>query len=234
MKTAIVIPTYNEAENIKDLIAEIFNLNLPDLAVIVVDDNSPDGTGRIVEALKRKYPALKLVSQTKKMGLGRAYQHGFSFAFSQGAEAVMEMDADFSHDPQMIPEFLTRLSQGYQAVIGSRRIPGGRIIGWNIFRHLFSWGATATAHLCLQLKTKDITTGYRAFSKKILDQINYQTLKSDGYAFQVEMVYRLEINQIPIKEIPICFKDREKGQSKLAFKEAKEFFKTLWRLKFKS
>ncbi len=230
--TYIIIPTYNEKENIERLIKAIFDLQIPDLKILIVDDNSPDGTGKIVENLKINYP-VEVLHRAKKQGLGSAYCAGFNFALQKKADFIFQMDADFSHDPNDILKILEKAKQSADLVIGSRKIKHGKIIGWNLWRHFCSNGAMFFSRLILNLKTKDVTSGFRCFRAKTLQKINYKTVKSSGYAFQEEMLYRVEKLNLKVVEIPVVFKDRENGKSKLSKKEIIDFFKTIFRLRFK-
>lgn len=233
MKIFIIIPTYNEKENLKKLVQEIFSLGIEGLNLVVVDDGSPDGTGLIAKKLARTYP-LFLIERQKKMGLGSAYRTGFKFALDRGADLIFEMDADGSHQPKEIPKFLAAIEQGAEVVIGSRRIPGGKIIGWNWQRKFYSWAAMGFSRLILGLKTKDVTSGFRCYRNKVLKSITLDKIKSQGYAWQEEMVWLCEKMGFKIKEIPITFIDRRAGHSKLGIKEIFEFFLIILKLKFKS
>ncbi len=233
MSKIIVIPTYNEKENIVSLINDIFLLKIPDLKIIVVDDNSPDKTAEAVAQAKTIFRDLYLVKRNSKLGLGSAYIAGFKKAMALGADLIIEMDADFSHDHKDLPRLITACENGADLAIGSRKIPGGKIIGWNFKRHLMSSGAMLFARILLGLKTKDITAGFRCFRRQVIKKININSIKSNGYAFQEELLYRTEKLGFTIKEIPVTFKDREKGQSKLGKKEIKEFFIIIFKLKFK-
>lgn len=229
----IVIPTYNERENIENLISQIFSLNIINLNISIVDDNSPDETGKIVQELIKKYQnRLHLIQRSKKMGLGSAYIAGFKYALEQNADLVFEMDADFSHDSKYIPNFLEEIKNGFSVVLGSRRVKDGKIIGWNYARKIMSAGAMLFARIVLGLKTKDVTAGYRCYAKEAILKINLDKIKSNGYAFQEEMIYLCEKKHFKIKEIPITFIDRKLGKSKLNYKDIFEFFKTVIRLKF--
>src|SRR3989344_7979878 len=162
MRTLIVIPTYNESENIKPLVKEIFFLGVSGLEVLIIDDSSTDGTGQLAEELTSILP-VKVIHRPGKQGLGTAYLLGFAYAIEHGFEVVFEMDADFSHNPSDIPKLLAGIAQGYDLVLGSRRVNGGKIVGWSWHRHLASWGANTLSCLCLRLKTKDVTAGFRAY-----------------------------------------------------------------------
>lgn len=228
----VIIPTYNEKENIESLIKEIFNLKIPDLRLVIVDDNSSDKTGEKAEKLTKIFP-LKVIHRPQKLGLGSAYKEGFKYALENGANLIFEMDADFSHSPKEIPNFIKTANEGYDLVIGSRRIKGGEIIGWNIFRKFSSWGAMTISKLILNLKTHDVTSGFRCYKKEVLENIDLNEIDSNGYAFQEEMIYLCEKKGFKIKEIPITFLDRQRGKSKLSNKEIIDFFITVFRLKFR-
>jgi len=232
MKKYIIIPTYNEAKNLSPLIKEIFSLNIPQLNIIIVDDSSPDGTGKIAEKLSQQYP-LTVIHRAGKLGLGSAYLAGFKKAMNWGADIILEMDADFSHNPHDLPRLIQPIEQGAaDLVIGSRRIQGGNVKGWNCWRNLQSQAAMAFARLILKLKTRDITAGFRAYRKQILEKINLNMISAGGYAFQEEMLYWCEKNNFKIKEIPVTFIDRQYGQSKLGLKDIIEFFITVLKLRF--
>ncbi|MCD4704681.1 polyprenol monophosphomannose synthase [bacterium] len=227
----IVIPTYNERENIENLIKKIFKQNIEDLKILVVDDNSPDKTYEIIEEMKKFYP-VEIIVRKKKLGLGSAYIKGFKYALSQGAEMIMEMDADFSHHPYKVPELIQAVKDGYDASLGSRWVKGGGVIGWNMRRKFSSKAAMYFSQAILRLKTKDVTSGFRCYHRRVFDKIDLDKIKSNGYAFQEEMVYLLEKNGFKIKEIPITFVDRQKGKSKLGFRQIVMFFVNILRLKF--
>ncbi len=232
MKTYIVIPTYNEKENIEELVKEIDNLKIEDLNILIVDDNSPDGTGEIADRLKNSYP-VEVLHRQDKQGLGSAYRAGFKYCLEHNAEYIFEMDADFSHKPKDVPRMLQAAQVGADLVIGSRKIKGGKIIGWNAWRHFCSDGAMFASRIMLGLKTKDVTAGFRCFKAETLKTIKYSEIKSNGYAFQEEMIYRIEKAGLKVVEVPVVFLDREKGKSKLNKKDIIDFFVTIIRLKFK-
>jgi dolichol-phosphate mannosyltransferase len=231
MKTVVVIPTYNESENIERLIKHLFLLGLPEFSVVIVDDNSPDGTAEIVRTLINTYP-ITLIEREGKLGIGSAYVTGFQQALIQGADIIIEMDADFSHDPDDIPHLLQGLAYA-DVAIGSRKIPGGKIIGWGYVRKTMSAGAMYLSRTVLHLRTKDVTSGFRAFKRSALEAIDINSIRSNGYAFQEEVIYRLETNNIRIKEIPVTFIDRQEGKSKLGKKDIFEFFSVIIRLTLK-
>jgi len=229
-KIAIVIPTYNEKENINELILRIFNQKIENLFIIFVDDNSPDNTAQIINTAKQKYSEILLIQRPKKTGLGSAYIEGFKKALSINADYIFEMDADLSHAPEDIPRLLLACQKGADLAIGSRRINGGKIIGWNCKRHLFSHGAMFFSRLFLRLKTKDVTSGFRCYRASTLKNINLDEINSNGYAFQEEMLFRVQKNKNNIVEIPVIFEDRKKGRSKLSSKDILEFFKLMIKL----
>lgn len=232
-KIFIVIPTYNERENIRALVQKIFSLSIKDLSVIIVDDNSPDGTGQTAKKLAEEYPVF-VIHRPQKMGLGSAYIQGFKLALQQQADLIFEMDADFSHQPKQIPQFIQAIQEGFEVVLGSRKIAQGRIIGWPWWRSLISWGAMFVSRLVLGLKVKDVTTGFRCYQRKVLVSLDLDKIKSNGYAFLEEMVYLCQKKGFKIKEIPITFLDRSRGKSKLGWKEIIEFFVVLFKLRFLS
>jgi dolichol-phosphate mannosyltransferase len=231
MKTYIVIPTYNEKENIEELVKAINNLQIENLNILIVDDNSPDGTGEIADKLKDNYP-VEVLHRQGKQGLGSAYRAGFKYCLEHDAKYIFEMDADFSHNPKDIPRMLQAAQEGADLVIGSRKITGGEIIGWNAWRHFCSDGAMFASRLVLGLKTKDVTAGFRCFKAETLKKIKYSEVQSNGYAFQEEMIYRVEKAGLKVVEVPVIFLDRQKGKSKLNKKDIVDFFKTIFRLRF--
>lgn len=229
MKTIIVIPTYNERENIMRLIPALFDLKIPDLEVVIVDDNSPDETADVAMNFREKYPVY-VIKRQRKLGIGTAYVDGFKKALILGADIIFEMDADFSHNPADVPRLIAALDTADLA-IGSRRITGGKIIGWGPRRHSTSFIAMIISRLFLGLKTKDVTAGFRAYHRHVLETILQKEITSNGYAFQEEILYRCEKNKFSIQEIPVIFTDRVTGKSKLSGKDIWEFFRVMWRLR---
>ncbi|MFA6428559.1 MAG: polyprenol monophosphomannose synthase [Candidatus Buchananbacteria bacterium] len=229
MKILVILPTYNEQENLARLVAEIFALAITDLEILIIDDNSPDGTGQLADQLAQRYP-IKVIHRVKKLGLGTAYQAGFAYALANGFGIAFQMDADFSHEPQRISDFIKGVNSGYDLVIGSRRIVGGKIVGWSAWRYFTSSSANYFSRWLLGLKTKDATTGFRAYSVKALQALPLGKIKSNGYAFQEETIFWAEKLKLHIKEIPIIFKDRQKGRSKLGLKVILEFFVIIFKL----
>ena len=224
MRLCVVLPTYNERENIENVLKGVFSAfaqaNIDGYA-IVVDDGSPDGTAKIAKGMGNE--KITVLEREKKMGLGSAYVLGFKKALEMGADAVMEMDSDLSHDPKDIPRFAQALKDS-DAVIGSRRINGGKIVGWNFYRHLISWGGTFIGTLIAGLKIADITSGYRAYKADVIKSIDLSAIRSEGYAFQLEILFRAVKKGFSVKEIPITFVDRRYGKSKISEKDVFEFF----------
>lgn len=230
MKTIIVIPTFNEAQNIAKLVTKIFNLIIPKLEVLIVDDKSPDGTAEIVKRLQKQFP-IHLIERPGKLGLGSAYIEGFKKALELGADHILEMDADLSHDPEDIPRILEAIKNSDLA-IGSRKISGGKIIGWGWIRKFMSNGAMWFSRLILGLTVKDVTAGFRCYRRQVLETIELDKIKSNGYAFQEEMLHRTQKAGFKITEIPVIFIDRQEGKSKLSKKDIIEFFITILKLKY--
>lgn len=231
MKIAVVIPTYNERQNIEKLIDRIFDLEIPDLEIVIVDDNSPDGTGKLVYQLAKKNKKLHLIHRERKLGLGTAYIKGFQHALASGAEYIFEMDADFSHNPKTIKRFLAAADR-YDLVIGSRYKGGIRIINWPLRRLALSLLATRYARLVTGLALTDITSGFKCYRRKVLQTISLDKVFSNGYSFQIEMKYRAQKKGFSLYEIPIIFIDRHSGTSKISRKIIFEAILIVWRLRF--
>lgn len=228
----VVIPTYNEANNLPLMVAELWALNIPDLAILVVDDNSPDGTGQIAEELTQPRPGhLHVLHRPKKEGLGRAYIAGFQWALAHGADIIIQMDCDFSHSPQHIPEMLEQIRNA-DVVVGSRYVRGGKIDErWETGRYLLSWWANAIyTRLLLNLKVHDATAGFKCWQAQALRGINLDEISSQGYSFQFEMAYVAEKLGYRIVEIPIYFEDRRIGQSKLTIPIKLEAALRVWEI----
>jgi len=233
-KICVVIPTYNERENVKTLIPKIFETAESeglDLEVLVVDDSSPDGTGDLVEEMARENPKVHLVRRLGKLGLGSAYKDGFRKAINDfGARILVEMDADGSHDPRFLPKIVGKLSEGYDVVVGSRYVEGGAIKGWGLKRRLISSTANLLARWLCGVKVKDATSGYRAFKAEALKRLDLEKVSSSGYAFQVETLFWAEKANLKIGETPIIFVDRVKEKSKLGPGEIVKFASLCLRL----
>lgn len=215
MSVAVVLPTYNEAENIERLLRELRRV-VPDARLVVVDDSSPDGTGTIAERCAAELGSIDVVHRAVKDGLGNAYRFGFDRVISEGFDAVVTMDSDFSHDPDVIPAMLARLDDGADAVIGSRYVAGGGTRDWPVHRRLLSrWGNVYTGWI-LGVKVRDCTSGFRAYRSSTLAAIDPGTTRADGYAFLTELVVRLGRLGARIDEVPIVFVDRRYGTSKMS------------------
>ena len=232
MKIAVIIPTYNEKGNIGRLIPKIFSLRVEGLEIIVVDDNSPDGTGKTVEELRRGDNRVHLLSRPKKMGLGTAYLAGFRYALGKGAEYIFEMDADFSHDFRMIPKFLEEAGN-HDFVIGSRYKNGVSITNWPLGRLAISLLANKYAAFVTGVKLTDMTSGFKCYRRKVLETIELDRVRSNGYSFQIEMKYRAHKKNFSLKEIPIVFAGRYSGMSKISRRIVWEAFWLPWKLRLR-
>jgi dolichol-phosphate mannosyltransferase len=234
LEACVVIPTYNERENLPQLIDALEKVASDReirLHVLVVDDRSPDGTGELAEDLAKKYRIIRVLHRSEKKGLGSAYKDGFKTALDDlGAGIVFEMDADLSHDPAFLPAFLEKLHEGFDVVVGARYIPEGKIVGWNLRRKLTSWGGNFLTRTMLGLKAHDATSGYRAYTSAALRGIDLDGVRSEGYAFQVEMLFRCARRGFKIGEVPITFVDRVRGESKLSGREILRFAGRVFRL----
>jgi dolichol-phosphate mannosyltransferase len=232
MNTIIVIPTYNEVSNISKLISTIHQY-VPDIHLLIVDDNSPDGTADVVSSIAEQDDKgrIHLLKRAGKLGLGTAYCTGFAWAIERGYEFIMEMDADFSHDPKEIPRFLEEIKTN-DLVIGSRYIKGVNVVNWPLSRLLLSYFANMYTQFITGLPIKDATGGFKCFRAEKLAQIDLDRIKTNGYGFQIEMNHRMWKKNARIKEIPIVFVDRIEGESKMNRKIVYEAVFLVWRLKF--
>lgn len=234
-KTVIIIPTYNEANNLPLLVAELWALQIPELSILVVDDNSPDGTGDIAEDLaKRKTGDLYVIHQPAKFGLGRAYIAGFQWALENNADYVIQMDSDFSHSPPHILEMLQEIKEA-DLVVGSRYVAGGRVDEhWSFGRYLLSWWANSVyTKIILNLKVKDATAGFKCWRAQVLRRINLNAIQSNGYSFQFEMAFLAEKLGLRIVEIPIYFEDRRIGRSKMTIPIKIEAIFRAWEIRWR-
>jgi dolichol-phosphate mannosyltransferase len=231
-KTLVIIPTYNELENLPKLLPDVFSAD-ENIDILIVDDNSPDGTAAYVEEEIKKNSRLNMIKRESKMGLGTAYIAGFKYALERNYDCIFEMDADFSHDPAEIPRFLEEIND-FDLVIGSRYKNGVNVINWPMSRLLLSWFANFYTRFITGMPIKDATGGYKCFSRKVLEAINLDEINSNGYAFQIEMNFKAWKKGFKIKEIPIIFLDRIKGKSKMSKKIVREAVWMVWKLRFKS
>ncbi len=232
-KSLIIIPTYNERENIGKLLEQIFNLNIENLDVLVVDDNSPDKTADVVRELQKRFSRLHLIEREGKMGLGTAYIAGFRWALERDYQYIFEMDADLSHDPAEIPNFLKAI-QDADLVIGSRYITGVNVINWPLIRLFISVMASKYTRIITGMPIKDCTSGYKCFRREVLEAIPLEKVNSNGYVFQIEMNFKAWKRGFRIKEIPIIFYDRTVGKSKMSRKIIYEAAYKVWELKIMS
>jgi dolichol-phosphate mannosyltransferase len=214
VKTLVVLPTYNESLNI-DRMLKVLRSTVPEAQILVVDDGSPDGTAEMALSANRELGAIEVLRRTGKQGLGSAYRAGFAWGLERDFDAFVEIDCDFSHDPAELPIMLA-LAESSEVVIGSRYVPGGSIPSWSMSRLLLSRGGNKYSSWMLGLKVADATAGYRVYRKSALEKIDYTTVKSDGYGFQVEMTYRARRGGASIVEHPIAFRDRVDGESKMS------------------
>ncbi len=216
----VVIPTYNEIDNIEDFVNQIIKINVD---ILIVDDNSPDGTGDLVQKLSENLSQVNLLKRSGKLGLGSAYRDGFQWGLNEGYKYLIEMDADFSHSFSDLNNILQN-SKNFDVVIGSRYIPGGGSNGWDFKRKLLSSYANKLSKVLLRSKINDMTSGFRSYSSEALNEINYFSTKSDGYSFQIEMTIRSIEKKLSIKEVPIIFTERSLGNSKMSKKIVYEAF----------
>lgn len=226
----VVIPTYNEAENIAELIRQI--IREPRFCVLVVDDNSPDGTARIVQDLGNQSAQVKLLSRPLKEGFGVACLAGLNRALAEGAEFIFQMDADFSHDPVYLPALLAAAETDCQIAFGSRYVKGGGTEDWGLLRRALSRFANFYSRTILRMPVNDCTSGFRCYRRVVLENIGLNSIFSNGYAFQVEMTFRALLKGYKIVEIPINFPDRNVGRSKMRKRDILEAILTVWRLRF--
>lgn len=226
----VVIPTFNEAGNIDMLLDRLFGLNIPTLHVLIVDDNSPDGTAELVARRSRHEPRLHLLHREKKMGLGTAYVAGFKFALQNGFDLIFEMDADLSHNPEDIPRFLSKTGE-FDLVIGSRYLTGVNVTNWPLSRLLLSLFANAYTRIITRMPIHDCTSGFKCFHRRVLEAITLDHIVSNGYAFQIELHYKAWRKGFRICEIPIVFTERLAGKSKMSRQIQLEAAKMVWRLK---
>ncbi len=224
----VIVPTYNEKENIADLVQQILALPV-NAQVIVVDDNSPDGTGQIADDLARQSARVSVIHRAGKLGLGTAYIAGFKKGLAEGADRLITMDADFSHNPAYIPG-LVELANYYHITIGSRYVPQGGVKNWELRRRFLSWGANTFARTMLGLKARDCTAGFRCYHREVLQSINLDQIFSNGYSFLVEMLFKSQRAGFTVGEIPIIFANRERGASKISQQEIYKAMYTVARL----
>jgi dolichol-phosphate mannosyltransferase len=216
MRATVCLPTYNERENLPRVIDALTRVLREGDRVLVIDDNSPDGTGQIADSLAAEHPSVDVLHRPGKEGLGRAYIAGFHRALADGAELVLEMDADLSHDPNDVPRLIEAAESGADLVLGSRYVPGGSTRNWGLTRRLISRGGSVYTALFLQMGVKDPTGGFKCFRRAVLEGLDLDAITPRGYAFQIETTYRVKQAGFEVVEIPITFADREAGRSKMS------------------
>ncbi len=229
MKTLIVIPTYNEGKNISELIHYLSTV-VPDAHLLIVDDNSPDGTGKIVKEHQGRHKHLFLEERPGKMGLGTAYRFGFKWALDRDYKAIVQMDADLSHDPGDVPQLLAELKNA-DVIIGSRYCNGISVVNWPLSRLILSYGANLYTRIITGMPVKDATAGFKAWKRKALENIDLDSVRSQGYSFQIEMNFRAWVKGFTIKEHPVIFIDRTIGESKMSKHIMREAIIMVWRLR---
>jgi dolichol-phosphate mannosyltransferase len=222
----LILPTYNEAENVRAIVtAAVAALAAaaPDgFRILIVDDGSPDGTGRIADELAAEHDWMQVLHRSEKNGIGPAYLAGFRHALDAGAGYVMEMDSDFSHDPADLARLLQAVRDGADVALGSRYVPGGGVVDWGLLRRVVSEGGSTYARLVLGLHVRDLTGGFKCFRREVLETIHFDSVRSQGYAFQVELTYRAVQAGFRVVEVPITFRDRQQGTSKMSWRIAAE------------
>jgi dolichol-phosphate mannosyltransferase len=226
----VCVPTYQEAENVAPVVAAILEA-APSVNVLVVDDASPDGTGRIADAIAARDARVKVLHRPGKEGLGRAYLAAFAWALERGYGLVLEMDADFSHDPRHLPELLLAAREA-DLVLGSRYVPGGGTVNWGLGRKLVSRGGSLYARTILGVGVRDLTGGFKCFRREVLEAIDLPSVASTGYAFQIELTYRALLKGFRVVEVPIVFADRRVGQSKMSRRIVAEAMRMVWSMRF--
>jgi len=231
-RTLVALATYNERQNLPPLVQAILGLGLPDLDILVVDDNSPDGTGRLADELAAAHPNIRVIHRERKLGLGTAHVAAMRHAIEHGYDFLVTMDADFSHHPRHLPAILERAAE-CDLVIGSRYVPGGGTRHWGRLRRLMSWGANAYARLLLGLEPRDCSGAYRCYRVAVMRRVDLEGVVARGYAFQEEIAWRVQLAGARIAEVPIIFEDRRLGRTKMSWREAVGLFTTILRLRWR-
>ncbi len=229
-RTLLVAPTYNERDNIAEFIRSVRS-EAPLFDILVVDDNSPDGTGLIADEIAASDSHVRVMHRPSKSGLGTAYLQAFERGLAEGYDRFFEMDADGSHDAQYLQSFVRVLDRGADVVIGSRNIPGGSVQGWGAGRHILSKGGSLYSRAILGIGVRDLTSGYKAFSRRAIEAIDLRSVKSTGYAFQIELTYRALLKKMRVVEIPIVFCDRRLGTSKMDRRIFVEAVAMVWKMR---
>lgn len=227
----VIIPTYNEKENLEAITAAVLAVE-PRADILVVDDNSPDGTGQLADALAAKQPRIQVLHRQQKQGLGKAYLEAFGWALAHGYQFIIEMDADFSHDPKFLPALIDAAQGGADLAVGSRYVAGGGTVNWGLGRRVISKGGSLYARTILGVGIRDLTAGFKCFNRRVLEAIELDQVQSSGYAFQIELTYRTLRKGFTVKEVPIVFEDRRVGQSKMSRKIFIEGMTMVWKIRF--
>jgi dolichol-phosphate mannosyltransferase len=226
----VCLPTYDERENLAPMVEAIL-AQVPSLEILVIDDNSPDGTGALADEIAAREPRVHVLHRAGKEGLGKAYLAGFAWALQRGYGLVLEMDCDFSHDPRHLPAMLAAAAD-HDLVLGSRYVPGGGTVNWGLGRKLISRGGSLYARLILGLSARDLTGGFKCFRREVLEAIDLPSVQCTGYAFQIELTYRASRRGFRIREIPITFVDRRVGHSKMSRRIVLEAVRKVWSIRF--
>jgi dolichol-phosphate mannosyltransferase len=233
LRTLVITPTYNERENLTEFVRSL-RTHQPDADILVVDDNSPDGTGDMADELAATDPKLFVLHRAGKLGLGSAYVEGFKWGLARGYDVLIEMDTDHSHDPKYLARFLDEIRAGADLVVGSRNVPGGGVKGWGLGRQVLSKGGSLYARTILGIGVRDVTTGYKAFRREVIERIELGSVRSSGYSFQIEMTYRALRLGFKVVEVPIVFVDREVGRSKMDRRIVVEAVGVVWKLRLEA
>ena len=229
-RVLIVTPTYNERDNLPAFLEGVFAV-LPEANVVIVDDASPDGTGELADRLASEDARIHVLHRPGKMGIGSAYIDAFRWGLDRGYDLFFEMDTDLSHDPRYLPDFLGAVREGADVVIGSRNVPGGGVEGWGLGRHVLSKGGSLYSRTILGLSVRDLTSGYKCFTRRVLETIDLGAVKSEGYSFQIELTYRALSRGFRVAEVPIVFVDRRAGKSKMSRRIFAEAVVMVWKLR---
>lgn len=230
LRVLIVTPTYNERDNLETFLAGVFDV-LPEADVVVVDDASPDGTGELADHIAEQDARVHVIHRPGKLGIGSAYIDAFEWGLARDYDLFFEMDTDLSHDPRYLPDFLRAAEAGADVVIGSRNVPGGGVEGWGVGRHVLSKGGSLYSRTILGLGVRDLTSGFKAFRRKVLEEIGLRRVQSEGYSFQIELTYRAIKHGFHVVEVPIVFVDRRAGQSKMSRRIFAEAVVMVWKLR---
>lgn len=230
MRVLVVTPTYNERDNLERFVRALHGA-LPEAHVLVVDDNSPDGTGRIADRLAGRDERVRVLHRGGKLGIGSAYIEGFRLGLRDGYDLLVQMDTDLSHDPRYLPDFLASIEGGADVVLGSRNVPGGGVEGWGPGRHFLSKGGSIYSRAILGLPLRDLTSGFKAWRRDVLEAIDLGGVRSEGYSFQIEMTWRALRRGFVVREVPIIFVDRRAGKSKMSRKIFMEAVLMVWKLR---